>query len=380
MRRPLLLLLGALLAVPAAAQTLVAIGGALRFEHRAVWQRIVAEAGGPGARFVVLATAAGNPARAAERAVEALQREGAMASWLPVAPALQGVDLKRELQDPAHLARLQQADGVFFTGGAQALIVDTLRPGGRPTALLEAIWALYRRGGVIAGTSAGAAAMSHTMFRDAPDVQQALLGRLREGHEIGDGLGFAGPELLIDQHFLRRGRLARLLPLMVARGYRLGLGIEEDSAVVIGQGRLEAVGRGGALLVDLGAAAHDPALGAFNLRGARLSFLADGDSHELSSGQTRAAAGRTAMPAPGPAVGAPAIHPELLREGALLRAMAALLAPGAGEAFGRVGDFEFRLYRDAATRGWREADDAAAPPSIAGMGLDVRPLVPEPPQ
>ncbi|MDP1051798.1 hypothetical protein, partial [Klebsiella quasipneumoniae] len=77
---------------------------------------------------------------------------------------------------------------------------------------------VFDRGGVIAGTSAGAAIMSRMMFRDPPDNLQILKGQWRERRDFDRGLGFVGPELFVDQHFLKRGRFGRMIPLMMAKG------------------------------------------------------------------------------------------------------------------------------------------------------------------
>ncbi len=282
----LLALVLSLAAAGAGAQTAIPIGGALKFDNDAVWKRIVEEAGGPGVRFAVFATAAGNPQRSAGQIIEALSRQGAVAEHIPVAPRLKDVDLAKTLNDPALIERVRTARAVYFSGGAQELIVDTLQPGGQPTEMLKAIWEVYRKGGVVAGTSAGAAIMSTVMFRDAQDSMQVLKGRLREGKEIDRGLGFVGPDLFIDQHFLKRGRFGRMLPLMQAKGYKLGLGVEENSAAIIKGDSVEVIGAKGALLVDLGAASHDAKLPAFNVRGAQLTYLDRGDKHDLKTGQT----------------------------------------------------------------------------------------------
>ncbi|MDP1013895.1 hypothetical protein Q6293_29730, partial [Klebsiella pneumoniae] len=75
-------------------------------------------------------------------------------------PHLEGTDLQARLHDPALIARVAACRAVFFSGGAQEYIVDTLQPGGRETAMLAAIRAVFAAGGVVGGTSAGAAAMS----------------------------------------------------------------------------------------------------------------------------------------------------------------------------------------------------------------------------
>lgn len=174
----------------AQAGTAIVIGGALKNDNEAVWQRIVDEAGGAGARIAVFATAAANPERSAGLIVAALNRHGASAEAVPVAPRQQGLDWQAHLHDPALIAKVAAARAVFFSGGAQAYIVDALQPGGEPTAMLQAIRQMFDAGGVIAGSSAGAAVMRRMMFRDAPDNMQVLKGQWRPGREYDRGLGF----------------------------------------------------------------------------------------------------------------------------------------------------------------------------------------------
>ena len=131
-------------------------------------------------------------------------------------------------------------------------------PGGKVTPLLQAVWDVYRSGGVVAGSSAGAAIMSATMIRDGEDMMSLLKGTIRPGKEIDRGLGFVGEGLFTDQHFLRRGRIGRLLPVMVATGYTRGLGVEENTAAIVHDDEVEIVGAGGALFTDLERAKQRP--------------------------------------------------------------------------------------------------------------------------
>ena len=368
----------------------IAIGGALRSDNTEVWQRVVDEAGGTGARIVVFGTAAGNPQRAANLIVEPLTRHGARAEVIPVAPRLAGVDLQSKLNDPALIEQVRTAQGVFFAGGAQELIVDTLQPGGKPTAMLQAIWAVFNRGGLVAGTSAGAAIMSHTMFRDAPDNISVLQGRLREGKELDRGLGFITRQLIVDQHFLKRGRIGRLLPAMQATGYKLGLGIEENSAAVIRGEEIELIGARGGLLLDLTQASSDAALAAFNIRNVRLSYLDHGDRHDLRSGVSKPSAeklvGQKIDPrAEGfkPRFMVEPFYVDMLADNAIVNAMGRLIdSPHPelrGLAFkGRAGaqdpqpdvGFEFRLYKASDSLAWLGGDDY----TVLDLRLDVQPV------
>jgi cyanophycinase len=380
--------------MPLQAGTVIVIGGALKPDSDAVWQRVVDEAGGSGARIAVFPTAAYEPERIAAQIVAALTRCGAVADVIPVAPHLAGVDLQARLHDPALIARVAASRAVFFSGGAQEYIVDTLLPGGRPTAMLEAVRAVFAAGGVIAGTSAGAAAMSRVMFRDAMDNLAVLKGQWRPGREYDRGLGFLRDGLLVDQHFLRRGRIGRMLPALRSLGWRLGLGVDENAAVVIKGALLEVIGGSGAMLVDLGEATHEAALPAFNLRGARLSYLDSGDRHDLDSGVTTPAPHRLAGQRIDPS--APGFKPrdeagryfmDILGEACMLGAMTQLLEGPDAEVFGLayrarplprepmpdIG-FEFRLLRGPGLVGWRDAAPGGQGCTVLGARLDVIPV------
>jgi cyanophycinase len=279
---------GAVLAADTVAPkgSLVIIGGGLRVNNAEVWERIVALAGGKGARIAVLPTAAQTPAKEAQLTVDALNRYGARAFVVPVAPLLAGTDVRKAADDPALADAIRKAGGAFFTGGDQARITGSLRRAdGSNTAVLDALWALYRRGGVIAGTSAGAAIMSGTMFSDPPlDVMPVLKNGVVDGKDVAPGLGFIGTDVFVDQHFLARGRFGRMLPAMMAKGYTLGLGIDENTAAVVGPSRdVTVIGYKGALVLDLQGASTDKSQPGFNLANARISYLDSGDRFNLAT-------------------------------------------------------------------------------------------------
>jgi len=378
----------------AQAGTAIVIGGALKNDNDAVWQRVVDEAGGPGARIAVFGTAAANPERATGIIVTALNRHGANAEAIPVAPRMKDVDLQANLNDPVLIAKVAGAKAVFFSGGAQEYIVDTLQPGGEPTAMLKAIRQVFDEGGVVAGSSAGAAIMSRTMFRDAPDNMQVLKGQWRDKREYDRGLGFLGPELFVDQHFLKRGRIGRMLPAMKALGYTLGLGVEENTAAVIKGSEVEIVGARGAMLVDLSEATSDAKLPAFNLRGALLSYLDRGDRHDIKTGVTTPAAHKLRDQKIDPA--AADYRPylqfdhyflDILADNTIVTAMSQLLDGRSPEVRGlayrvrpRPGDlspelgFEFRLYKGPGMIGWFSNALGSDDYTVLKARLDVIPV------
>lgn len=142
-----------------------------------------------------------------------------------------------------HLAALARAGGVFFTGGDQLNLTTKL--GGTP------VWAgikdVFARGGTIAGTSAGASAMSRTMIVHGGDTRSH---RLSEAIHMAPGLGFVDG-LIIDQHFAQRGRVARLLAAVAQNPSVLGVGIDEDTAIVFETPeRFRVLGSGAVYVID----------------------------------------------------------------------------------------------------------------------------------
>ena len=263
--------------------SLVIIGGNLRPSNGPVWERIIQLAGGKGARIAVFASASGTPERSGKSLVERLNSYGAKAFFVPVAVKLSGSNYQAAADDRGLAEAVRGANGAFFAGGDQSRITRALRhEDGSNTRVLDALWDMYRRGGVIAGSSAGAAIMSSTMFGRPRTVLATLKLGVEEGEEITDGLGFVGDDVFIDQHLLVRGRFARMLPAMLKKGYKLGLGIDEDTAMVVLPNRdVEVIGYKGALVLDLSnAIVHE---GAFNVTNVRVSYLDNGDHFNIVS-------------------------------------------------------------------------------------------------
>jgi cyanophycinase len=380
--------------------TVIPMGGAVRSDNEAVRQRLVQLAGGAAARFVVIPSASSRPELSGADAVAQLQRRGAKAELLKIAPLWAGETLesaRRAAADPDIVARIRAATGVFFTGGAQERTVDVLNPHGVASPVLQAVRELQRRGGVIAGTSAGAAIMSSTMFRDALNPVQVMKGVMRDGKEIDRGLGFVGDQLFIDQHFIKRGRVGRMLALMLAKGYKVGLGVDENTAAIIHGSEIEIVGSSGALLLDLRQATQEA--GPVNVRNVRISYLDNGDRYDLAKlqGQVLAAKlarGEIKFRQPGFASDLENIRPaytDILGENTMLRALTQLVDGPRDHIRGIAFDleqfpdavvadpapelgFEFILRRDERTRGWDSAGLDDNDYSIFDARLDVRPV------
>ena len=139
-------------------------------------------------------------------------------------------------------ARIDDAAGVFLGGGDQVKLVATLSG----TLTCTAMKQLYRRGGVVCGTSAGAAALTAlTMAGGEMDEE----GNLVEQY-IGPGFGLLGHETIIDTHFSQRRRLQRLFVVIAGNPQLMGLGLDENTALVVRGEIGEVVGAGGVTFVD----------------------------------------------------------------------------------------------------------------------------------
>jgi len=148
------------------------------------------------------------------------------------------------LDDPDGL--LDGAKVIFFAGGDQLKI--TSRMGG--TQLCDQVRELYRKGATLAGTSSGASALSETMMVGGDgDKSPSVRGSLR----MAPGLGLI-PGVIIDQHFAERGRMGRLLGAIAQNPRMLGIGIDEDTAVIFDRTRdFTVLGSGAVYIVDAGA-------------------------------------------------------------------------------------------------------------------------------
>ncbi|MDQ3906828.1 MAG: cyanophycinase [Acidobacteriota bacterium] len=153
-----------------------------------------------------------------------------------------GIAHRERANSPSAADSIERATGVFFTGGSQLRITRLL--GGT---LLDRV--LHRRhaaGLVLAGTSAGAAMMPCVMIAGGVEPVTSL----RAGAvELAPGMEFLSG-VIIDQHFEERGRLRRLLAAVAQHPHDLGVGIDENTAVVVRGGRLRVIGAGAATVVD----------------------------------------------------------------------------------------------------------------------------------
>jgi cyanophycinase len=217
--------------------SVIVIGGAEdKVRDRVILSRFVSLAGGADARIVVISTASSLGAEAGQRYRQVFGELG-VKRFRPIHAVT-----RSQANDESFVAPLRDATGIFLTGGNQLRLSSTI--GG--TRLADAVLDRFRHGAVVAGTSAGASAMSSHMIAfgaSGATPKQRMA-------QVAAGLGVL-PSVIVDQHFQQRNRLGRLLSLIAQNPSLLGLGIDEDTAGVVGPDHvMEVIGRGSITVVD----------------------------------------------------------------------------------------------------------------------------------
>lgn len=152
------------------------------------------------------------------------------------------INSREDAFDSKNINLVKEANLLFFTGGDQLRITSMV--GGSP--IYDAIKSLASNGGLIAGTSAGASVMSDTMIVQGEDDESPHKCTLK----MSPGLGLVN-NIIIDQHFAQRGRIGRLLTAIAQNPEVLGIGIDEDTAIIVSdKGMAEVIGSGAVYFID----------------------------------------------------------------------------------------------------------------------------------
>ena len=254
---------------------LIIIGGAEdKKEDCEILREFVRRAGGTKARIIIMTAATELPREVGENYIRVFERLGAEDARIV------DTETRDDASSSSALEAVSKATGIFFTGGDQARITSVIKD----TELDRAIHKRFAEGAVIAGTSAGAAMMPDKMIVEGDSQTNPRI----EIIEMGPGLGFL-PGVVIDQHFLQRGRLGRLISALVQEPADLGFGIDENTAMVVTDRQVEIIGEGSVTIVDvedtydnMGEILKDEALA---ICGAKLHILPRGYKFDLKTRQ-----------------------------------------------------------------------------------------------
>lgn len=252
--------------------TLLVIGGREdKEDDKLILRRLVDLAA--GGKIVVVTLASGEPRSVYETYEPVLRGIGARHVFHL------SIENREEAHDERPMRVLEDAAVVFLTGGDQLRITSAL--GDSP--VFSRIFEIFVNGGVIAGTSAGAAVMSETMIVDGNGADSHKIGSLLQ---LAPGLGFA-KDMIVDQHFAERGRVSRLLAVVAQNPRVVGIGIDENTAIELEANQRFAVfGDGGVTVLDgrtitdsnIASEDRDRTMSVF---GVTLHLLSQGDRFDL---------------------------------------------------------------------------------------------------
>jgi len=216
---------------------LIAIGGNEdRVDEQEVLTRVVHEIGKVNYKVVVIPTASEEPEQRGKDYHRVFTSLGAETV------TVMDISKRAQANNKALANKLTDADLIFLTGGDQLRLTTLL--GG--TWVLDAIHERLRAGALVAGTSAGAAVFSDTMIYEGKSEE----GLLKGGVLTTSGFGFV-ENIIFDTHFLDRGRIGRLMQIVTTNPTCIGVGLGEDSGVILkGDGTAEVIGTGQVIIVD----------------------------------------------------------------------------------------------------------------------------------
>lgn len=209
----------------------------LEFIQESILSRVVSESGGNEAQIVVIPTASSIPKEVSESYLKAFDKLGCRKVHI------MDIRDRKESENPKNLEWIVNAQCVMFSGGNQSKI--TAKIGN--TRLHEVLIERYRKDSlVIAGTSAGAMCMSSEMIAGGSSTESFIKGAVK----MDTGMGFIS-NLIIDSHFIRRGRFGRLAEAVAKYPDMMGIGLAEDTGLVIkNSSTFEIIGSGMVIMFD----------------------------------------------------------------------------------------------------------------------------------
>lgn len=234
----------------------------LEFIQEGILSRVVAESGGKDAIIAVIPTASSIPDEVSENYLTAFEKLGCNHVHIL------DIRSREDSDNPAYIDIMRKAHCVMFSGGNQSVITEKI--GG--TQLHDImITRYYNERFVIAGTSAGAMCMSQEMITGGSAKESFTKGAV----SMGDGMSFI-TSLIIDSHFIRRGRFGRLAESVAKFPDLLGVGLAEDTGLIIKNGReVEVIGSGMVILFDPRKLRHN-----------NLSYINEGQNLSIAHLQT----------------------------------------------------------------------------------------------
>jgi cyanophycinase len=292
---------------------LVIAGGGVSRDNAQLYQAVLDGRRGAGPICVIpTASADLNASRGSmESSVATFERHGGAGTAVGV---LMSIDNPGSAHDDDVVSQLRRCSGFYFTGGVQSRTVRVFRPDGEATPALQALMQRFRDGALVGGSSAGAAIMSDPMIAGGSTTTALSRGVRRStaagdadddgaagGVSITDGIGFL-PSAIVDQHFLARGRIGRLIAAVLGVDeFNLGFGVDEDTGLVVDGDTAFAVGASGVVIVD----ARDAQRSGRSATDVALHLMGVGDRYDIGTRRLDVGTGKLPLATTDATVAAP---------------------------------------------------------------------------
>ena len=251
----------------------------LEFIQESILARVVRESGGKDANIVVVPTASSIPEEVSENYLKAFDKLGCDHV------RIMDIRQRKQTDSPEYLRMMEEAQCIMFSGGNQSKITKNIRG----TQLHDILSTRYRSDKlVVAGTSAGAMCMSEEMIAGGSSREAFVKGAVK----MDKGLGFI-PNLTIDSHFIRRGRFGRLAEAVAKFPSMVGIGLAEDTGLVIKEGKIfEVIGSGMVIIFDPRKLKHNNQAileegTPMSLTNLKTHVLANGDRFNIRKGKVK---------------------------------------------------------------------------------------------
>lgn len=245
------------------------------FIEDGILAHVVRESGGTGAKIVVIPTASSIPHEVGENYLHAFDHLGCK--------NVRVLAIKNRIHsgNNDYMKAIEEADCIMFSGGDQSKIVDAMGN----TRMHQMILDKYQNTGfVIAGTSAGAMCMSDEMIAGGSSADALVKGAVR----LGKGMNFL-PRTIIDSHFIKRGRFGRLAEAVAAFPHLIGIGLAEDTGIVVKEGNnCKVIGSGMVIVFDGSGLTHNNHAilkqgTPMSMSDLKVHILANGDHYDIET-------------------------------------------------------------------------------------------------
>ncbi len=288
---------------------LVVAGGAIEADTTKIYDKMIEMAGGTNARFGIIPAATGRPVKYSRWFIRDLVSRGVPEQNIIIiklavsndslTPDINESEWVNNGDNDEVVQQILSCNAVWFLGGNQMNILKVLKhEDGSNTKAMDALNTLYRNGGVIAGTSAGAAVQSEIMIAGGDSLSSLTMdmsntfGSMND-QEVGplvlkQGLGFF-THGTIDQHFDRKSRLGRLIRVAAdnRNKYRYSFGVDENTAMIYypDNNTIEVVGTGSVTIIDVSEIRYRMVRGIADIQNIKLSIIEEGDSFNIGTGE-----------------------------------------------------------------------------------------------